>query len=296
MVFEDNQKRQDRSFDYGLTYQKPIPSGFSSQNIGTRSTKALVYSKKGIRANSNDNNSIINYTNHSNSNTTSSINSITSNNKKLNEYNNKNNINQISKNNNDNTSVNYNKINYSNSPNLNNSFQEIQYKKQPNIYCRSPGKYTKPKTNNIQTYKNNKFSNNEIEKLNNTMLNSNIINNSFLNNKIQSPINSNTQSSLSINLEDLMILEEKLTEIINALNTNKYMSNECFEWWNYYFNCSLFRKLEKAFKGNDSNIIQSSINFELLSIMLCYDISYDRSLLTKVFIMVKAILNLNHKN
>ncbi len=297
MVFEDNQKRQDRSFDCGITYQKPIPSGFSSQNIGTRSTKALVYSKKGIRANSNDknNNSIINYTNHSNSNTTSSINSITSNNKKLNEYNNKNNINQIS--NNNNNSGNYNKINYSNSPNLNNSFQEIQYKKQqPNIYCRSPGKYTKPKTNNIQTYKNRIYSNKEIEKLNNTMINSNINNNSFLNNKIQSPINSNSQSSLSINLEDLMILEEKLTEIINALNTNKYMSNECFEWWNYYFNCSLFRKLEKAFKGNDSNIIQSSINFELLSIMLCYDISYDRSLLTKVFIMVKAILNLNHKN
>ena len=92
-----------------------------------------------------------------------------------------------------------------------------------------------------------------------------------------------------------MILEEKLIEIINALNTNKNMHNECFEWWNFYYNCSLFTTIEKAFKREDSGIIQSSIKFELLTLMLCYDISFNNLLLNKVFIMIKSLLNLNHK-
>jgi hypothetical protein len=62
----------------------------------------------------------------------------------------------------------------------------------------------------------------------------------------------------------LMVLEEKLTEIISALNTNKFMSNECFEYWNYFYNCSLFRKLEKLFLSqSDSLIVTHSINYKL---------------------------------
>ena len=291
-LFEENSNKQDKSFDYGTTYQKKIPSGFSNQNIGTRSTKALIYSKKGIRTNSNEKNnlSMINYTNNSNFNTTTSFNSINSGNKKIYENNNKRN--------NMNNSINYNKINYTNSSNLNNSFQEPTYKKCSTIYCRSPGKYSNPKAN-LKSYNNNnniRYSkNNDYEKLNNSV--NQINNTSYSNNKSQNNFySSNNQNSLSINLEDLIVLEEKLSEIINALNTNKYMSNECFEWWNYYFNCSLYGHIEKCFIGNDSNIIKSSINYSLFSIMLCYDISFDRSLITKVFIMIKAILNLNHRN
>ena len=46
----------------------------------------------------------------------------------------------------------------------------------------------------------------------------------------------------------------------------------------------------------NSKKLISSIKYELFSIMLCYDISYDIELLKKVIIMINAILHLNHKN
>jgi Dullard-like phosphatase family protein len=108
--------------------------------------------------------------------------------------------------------------------------------------------------------------------------------------------NNYSKPSYSINLEDLMILEEKLIEVINALNTNKIMHNECFEWWNFYYNCTLYRTIETIFKGEDSKIIVSSIKYELYTLLLSYDISFNKNLLNKVFIIIKALLTLNHKN
>ena len=100
-----------------------------------------------------------------------------------------------------------------------------------------------------------------------------------------------------IYLEELMILVEKLTEIISALNTNKFISNKCFEYWTYFYNCTLLGKLEKLFLNKtDSLIITYSIKYKLLTILLCYDISYDFSLLSKVFMLIKSILYLNYKN
>ena len=257
VLFEEIPKIQDRSFDSGITYQKPIQTYFTNQDIGTRSTKTLIYSRKGIKQNLNKNNP---------------------------------NINKIKNNRNN------NKITNLNSPILNNSFQGYYHKKNQNIYSRSPERYSKPIKNII----NNRYMMNDFEKLNNSSFNKNVNSVSYSNNKNYNNLNnlnnSNNQSSLSINLEDLMILEEKLSDIINAVIANKNLSNECFEWWNYYYNCSLFGKIEKVFKGNDTNIIKSSINYELLSIMICYDLSFDKNLLKKVFIMIKAILNLNHKN
>ena len=101
----------------------------------------------------------------------------------------------------------------------------------------------------------------------------------------------------SINIEDLLILEEKLSEISNALNKTKIMYNECFEFWNYYYNCSLYGSLEKLFTNvMDSNNVQISINYILMSILICYDCSFDIELLNNVYSVLKDLLSLNHKN
>ena len=69
-----------------------------------------------------------------------------------------------------------------------------------------------------------------------------------------------SENNTSINIEDLMVLEEKLKEIIIAINKNGTIHNECFEFWNYYYNCSFYGKLEKLFKTeNDQNNVQISI-------------------------------------
>ena len=47
-------------------------------------------------------------------------------------------------------------------------------------------------------------------------------------------------NSSSINIEDLLVLEEKLNEITTALNILKFMHNEYFDYSYYYFNFSLY--------------------------------------------------------
>lgn len=108
----------------------------------------------------------------------------------------------------------------------------------------------------------------------------------------------NTQQNFfQINLEDLMILEEKLTEAMTALEAKKFIQNECFEWWNYYFNCSLYNRIELMFKdARARHVVQMSIKFELLSLLISYDVSSDNILLTQILVMIQAILNLNHCN
>jgi CTD small phosphatase-like protein 2 len=201
---------------------------------------------------------------------------------------------------------------------LNSSYQDFGYRKPTQIYCKSPNRYNRKSTtifgspkltyNNVNKnnpydyFENNRISNASLTGMNSMTNIHNYTNMANMNNSLTYNKNyynyHNPQSinNLSINLEDLMILEEKLSEIIKSLNRNKIIYNECFEWWNYYYNCSLYGTIEKVFKGEDSGIVQSSINYELLTIMICYDISYDQNNLSEVLIMVNAVLNLNHKN
>ena len=102
--------------------------------------------------------------------------------------------------------------------------------------------------------------------------------------------------SIIFNLEDLMVLEERLSDIGMALESNENIENKCFNFWNYYYNCSLYNLLEKIFKNKeDSNIIRLSINYELMSIMVCYEYSFD-SHMQDVYLLLLELIDLNHNN
>ena len=123
------------------------------------------------------------------------------------------------------------------------------------------------------------------------------INNFNLQNLLPNNYNIEQNNVLSINFEDLIILQEYLREIIICLNKNKMIGNECFEYWNYYYNSSICCQLEKLFANPlDSNAVRISINYTLMSIMLCYDYSYEIDLLNKVYATLSDILKLNYKN
>ncbi len=124
--------------------------------------------------------------------------------------------------------------------------------------------------------------------------NTNIYNNS---NDINMHINEpKTTKNTSINIEDLLVLQEKMEEIITALNKNGYIHYECFEFWNYYYNCSLFGKLEQLFKTkNDKKNVQIGIYHILISIMICYDYSYEINILKGDYSILEEILKLSNK-
>ena len=157
--------------------------------------------------------------------------------------------------------------------------------------------YNNPLTN----YQNSQVNLSELLSNNYIGLNNNISN--MQRNLINYNLNTNNLQKLmqkknsSINIEDLLVLDEKFSDINIALNKTKVMNNECFEFWNYYFNCSLYGSLEKLFTNIlDSNNVQISINFILMSTLICYDCSYEEELLSTVFSILKDLLNLNHKN
>ena len=109
--------------------------------------------------------------------------------------------------------------------------------------------------------------------------------------------NSNKNSCVSVNLEDLMIFEEKLSEIIYFLKNRKEVRNQCFDFWNYFFNSSLLERIEKIFK-NEKNIeiAKFSINLELISVMICYEFSFELDILIKSIDLLLEILELSHGN
>jgi Dullard-like phosphatase family protein len=109
--------------------------------------------------------------------------------------------------------------------------------------------------------------------------------------------NANKNSSISINIEDLMVFEEKFSEIIYFLKNGKEARNQCFDFWNYFFNCSLYERIEKIFKTDKNiEIAKLSINLELITVMICYEFSFDIGVLNKSNLLLLEILELSHGN
>ena len=178
--------------------------------------------------------------------------------------------------------------------NIHNHNRTMYNKKPKNIINDYKNKNTFSTSYNILTNNNGKLISIENNSINGPELSEtfntkksetiNTNHNSFYTNKmnkiknLKSLILSKHQNNTSIifNLEDLIILEERLDDIILSLDSNDNIANKCFNYWNYYYNCSLFNLIEKIFKNKeDSNIVRLSINYKLLSIMVCYKYSFE---------------------
>ena len=85
--------------------------------------------------------------------------------------------------------------------------------------------------------------------------------------------------------------------MIISLSKNRPIQKECFEFWNYYYNSSLLTQFEKIFLNKqDSTEVKLSIHYFLISIMLCYDYSFEKEIFIKAIVFLIKILKLNHKN
>ena len=102
----------------------------------------------------------------------------------------------------------------------------------------------------------------------------------------------NNSKYISINLEDLMIIGEKLFDIIQSLILNKKMANQSFEFWNYFYNSELPKEITFLMLNSELKDSIYSINYTLFSILICYDYSFEINLVEKCFSLIKEILGL----
>lgn len=105
-----------------------------------------------------------------------------------------------------------------------------------------------------------------------------------------------------INVEDLILLEERLNDVIRSIYNsenvyyNQYdggICHACFEWWLFYFGSSLLAKYKSFFwETNNRLVIHSANNLELFTILLTYDIANNPSFLKSFRVILKSVFSL----
>ena len=143
---------------------------------------------------------------------------------------------------------------------------------------------------------------NSINFSNNRCLSSRNFNNNFDNRK--SIEKNNTTSNffhrdLCLNIEDLIMIEDKFNKLIKALNEENinFVNKICFEWWNYYFNCSFKGNCDYLFnEQRKKNLITHYNSLLLISMMLIYDLSLKSKIFCKIIEYMNKIVIINYQS
>ena len=113
-----------------------------------------------------------------------------------------------------------------------------------------------------------------------------------------SVITPNTNYRKEIKLDDLIIYDERLNDILVALNNNNTKgyepdaSNECAEFFVFYFHSTLQKTFPSFFSIKNKIVIESANNLTLLTIIITYHLSIMKDILKDVISMVINILSL----
>ena len=115
--------------------------------------------------------------------------------------------------------------------------------------------------------------------------------------------NPNYQNNFGINLklDDLIICDEKLNDILIALNNkNKNYemdaSNECAEFFVFYFHSTLQNIFYKFYNEKKKIIIDSANNLTLLAIIVTYHLSITKDILKEIINIIINIFSLLKTN
>ena len=104
------------------------------------------------------------------------------------------------------------------------------------------------------------------------------------------------EKSAVLNIEEILMTEEKLSAVISCLSNGITCEEECFDWFNSYFNTALSNFIEKYFiKEEYIKVIKIAVNLNVLSLMLCYDISYNQEFFDELQYKLNEMMNYNHK-
>ena len=298
--------------NFQIPMPKPKNSKQNNQKIldknskNTNTINTIVYTKGTIKKfnNQNSNNAFI-YNNH-NSNLNNNNNKIYGGSMNHIEMENDNNINHTKRTLNNINSSNINS--YMNKSSLNkkriNKVNEEMNKEYNNEVCYF---------SNNEEETNNQIVNNTINHINN------INNYNNYNDQYQKKINSNHRTILKeydnkfstgyysesdqrkeksavLNIEEILMTEEKLSAVISCISNGITCEEECFDWFNSYFNTALSNYIEKYFiKEEFIKVIRIAINLNVFSLMLCYDISYNPEAFNELQYKLNEMMNYNHE-
>ena len=123
----------------------------------------------------------------------------------------------------------------------------------------------------------------------------------FSKNEISSKFDneSNKQGNvIQIELEDLIVLEEKLSQVLESLRYGKPSAKLCIEWWNFSMYSSFNVKFENVFPLNTTNrnIVHESMILEVLSIVLLYESLKDQKISQSTLNNLKSLINEIHQS
>ena len=103
------------------------------------------------------------------------------------------------------------------------------------------------------------------------------------------------ENSAVLNIEEILMAEEKLSAVISCIQNGATCEEECFDWFNSYYHTALSNNIEKYFiKEEYIKIIRRAVNLNVFSLMLCYDISYNPELFSESQYKLSEIMSYNH--
>ena len=98
-------------------------------------------------------------------------------------------------------------------------------------------------------------------------------------------------------LEDLLIIEEKMITLLEYIKCNKEIFKQCFDIFNYFYNSSLYKKLENIFNiENYINLAKLNIKFGLISLIILYEYSFNRNIFIQTKNELMEIIEANYNN
>ena len=139
----------------------------------------------------------------------------------------------------------------------------------------------------------NRKMNNSLDRNNSLIINEN-------NNLNKSTdINNHYSCEQLVNIEDLIIIEEKYETIEKLIIEKNYyvLSKTCYEWFNFYFNCRLGGNLTQFFIDNKiKKTIEDSNILSLISLLIIYEFSFHQKLFELHRKLISKISSLINKN
>ena len=121
------------------------------------------------------------------------------------------------------------------------------------------------------------------------------------NKNMQNKIMKISKDKISFNIqyvEELLILDDKFNLIITKIDSaeSKSISNECFDFLNYFYNSIIYLNFEQIMNDSENyEVINQFIKYVLLSIILCYDLSLDSDTIN-MHLKLSEILEINYKS